>query len=136
MPGEPTRKIERVNAAIKRDLGDLITTWLVDPRLSRLTTVSRVDTTRDLGRATVYIVIPGDEHERDETLAALASARVALRHVLKERMRIRHVPEIYFKYDNTIGETSDVLALLDEVVAEFPESAPESAKEKEPESAD
>jgi ribosome-binding factor A len=122
MPPQITRKIERVNSALKKDLGELITTWLVDPRISRLTTVTRVHTTRDLGKATVYVAILGDDFERSETLAALASSRLALRHVLRERMRIRHIPEIVFKYDDTIDEMADVLAILDEVAAELPES--------------
>ena len=84
--------------------------------------MTRVHTTRDLGRATVYIALPGDEHERSETLAALDSSRLALRHVLRERMRIRHVPEIVFKYDETIVGTADVLAILDTVAAELPET--------------
>jgi ribosome-binding factor A len=122
MPPQVTRKIERVNSALKKDLGELITSWLVDPRISRLTTVTRVHTTRDLGKATVYVAILGDDFERSETLAALDSSRLALRHVLRERMRIRHIPEIVFKYDDTIDETADVLAILDEVAAEIPEA--------------
>jgi len=122
MPPQVTRKIERVNSALKKDIGELITSWLADPRISRLTTVTRVHTTRDLGKATVYVAILGDEFERSETLAALDSSRLALRHVLRERMRIRHIPEIVFKYDDTIDETADVLAILDEMAAEVPEA--------------
>ena len=122
MPPQITRKIERVNSALKKDIGELITSWLVDPRISRWTTVTRVYTTRDLGKATVYVAVLGDDHERSETLAALESSRLALRHVLRERMRIRHIPEIVFKYDDTIVETADVLAILDTVAAELPEA--------------
>jgi len=121
MPPQITRKIERVNSALKKDIGELILSWLVDPRISRLTTVTRVNTTRDLGMATVYVAILGDNHERSETLDALKSSRLALRHVLRERMRIRHIPEIVFKYDETIEQTADVLAILDEVAAELPD---------------
>jgi ribosome-binding factor A len=70
----------------------------------------------------VYVAVLGDDHERSETLAALESSRLALRHVLRERMRIRHIPEIVFKYDDTIVETADVLAILDTVAAELPEA--------------
>ena len=122
MPPQITRKIERVNSALKKDIGELIISWLVDPRISRWTTVTRVHTTRDLGKATVYVAVLGDDQVRSETLAALESSRLALRHVLRARMRIRHVPEIVFKYDETIIKTADVLAILDAVAAELPES--------------
>ena len=121
MPPQVTRKIERVNSALKKDIGELITSWLVDPRISRWTIVTRVHTTRDLGKATVYVAVLGDDHDRSETLAALESSRLALRHVLRERMRIRHIPEIVFQYDDTIDETANVLAILDTVAEELPE---------------
>jgi ribosome-binding factor A len=118
MPAPPDRKMARVNSALKREIGDLITRWLLDPRVSQLTSVSRVTTTRDLGRATVYVAILGSDAEQTETLAALESGRVALRHMLKSRMRMRHIPQLIFKLDEAQDAGAEVLAILDEVAAE------------------
>ena len=118
MPAPPDRKMARVNSALKREIGDLITTWLLDPRVSQLTSVSRVTTARDFGRATVYVAILGSEAEQTETLTALKSGRVALRHMLKNRMRMRHIPQLTFKLDEAQDKGADVLAILDEVGAE------------------
>ncbi len=119
MPAPPDRKMERVNSALKRELGVLITTWLLDPRVSKLTSVSRVKTARDLGRATVYVAVLGSDDEQTETLTALKSGRVALRHMLKSRLRIRHIPQLVFKLDDARDKDADVLAILDEVAAEM-----------------
>ena len=119
MPAPPDRKMARVNSALKREIGELITTWLLDPRVSRLTSVSRVTAARDLGAATVYVAVLGSEAEQTETLQALKSGRVALRHMLKSRLRMRHIPQLTFKLDDARDKDADVLAILDEVAAEM-----------------
>ena len=118
MPAPPNRKIARVNSALKREIGELITTWLLDPRVSRLTSVSRVTTASDLGQATVYVAVLGTKEEKADTLTALGSGRVAMRHMLKDRMRIRHIPKFVFKLDESLEAGDDVLAILDEVALE------------------
>ncbi len=130
MPAPRDRKIARVNSALKREIGDLITTWLLDPRVSKLTSVSRVTTARDLGRATVYVAVLGSDDEQTETLTALKSGRVALRHMLKDRIRMRNIPQLVFKLDDAQDKGADVLAILDEVAAEmFDESVGEPGRE-------
>ena len=119
MPAPPGRKIARVNSALKREIGALITTWLLDPRVAKLTSVSRVTTARDLGRATVYVAVLGSDDEQADTLTALKSGRVALRHMLKDRIRMRNIPQLVFKLDNAQDEGADVLAILDEMAAEL-----------------
>ena len=118
MPAAPNRKMERVNSALKREIANLITGWLVDPRVSKLTSVSRVTTARDLGRATVFVAILGSDEEQSETLDALESGRVALRHMLKSRLRMRHIPQLVFKIDEDPDRDAELLAILDEVAAE------------------
>lgn len=120
----------RVNAALRREIGALITVWLRDPRISRLTTVSRVTTARDLGKSTVYIVIHGTKEEREETLAALTSARVALRHVLKDKIRMRNIPQLVFRLDDVDEKSAGVLAILDQVAAELHDRADVSPDDK------
>lgn len=119
MPAPPGRKIARVNSALKREIGALITTWLLDPRVAKLTSVSRVTTARDLGRATVYVAVLGSDDEQVDTLTALKSGRVALRHMLKDRIRMRNIPQLVFKLEHAQDEGADVLAILDEMAAEM-----------------
>ena len=109
----------RVNSALKRELGELIMTWLLDPRVSRLTSVSRVTTARDLGAASLHVAVLGPDLQQTHTLAALTSGRVARRHLLKSRLRIRHIPQLVFKLDDARDKDADVLAILDEVAAEM-----------------
>ena len=114
------RKIERVNSVLRRELSALITQNLRDPRIASWIAVSRVSTTRDLDRATVWITVHGEEGEAASTVDALISSAGALRHMLKDRIRIRHVPQLFFKIDEDSAQAEHVLDLLDQVAAEPP----------------
>ena len=65
--------MRRVNEAVREVLSARIAEGLKDPRIG-FVTVTAVDTSPDLRHARVYVSVLGDEDERDETLAGLASA--------------------------------------------------------------
>lgn len=51
--------------------------------------------------ARVYVAVHGDEAEEKSTLAALMAARGYIRSELRERMGVRHVPELTFAIDRS-----------------------------------
>ncbi len=116
------RRMERVNATLKRELGSLIANRLVDPRLGTLPSVTRVQTGRDLGVATVYVTLLGGADERAATLEALHSASGKLRGMLKKRVRMRNIPRLRFQIDESAGRDSELLALIDAVAREDAQS--------------
>lgn len=110
-----THRMERVNATLQRELGHLITEKLVDPRIATLTSVTAVHTSRDLAVATVYVSVLGTDAERTETLEALEAASQKLRHVVRDRIRMRAIPRLRFRIDDTFDRTQPVLDLIDQV---------------------
>ena len=109
------RRSERVSSTLKRELGLLITRTLKDPRLGQLTSVTNVNATRDLARATVEVSVLGGPAEQDLTLQALTSASSKLRESLKSRVRMRRIPELHFELDRSMERGSELLNLMDEV---------------------
>ncbi len=57
----------------------------------------------------------GSEEERQETLSALASASGFFRRELAKRLRLRHIPELSFHWDDSIERGSHLLELIDQV---------------------
>lgn len=114
----PSRRMERVNASLRRELGELIRGELKDPRLSRFTSITHVDCSADLGVARVYVSVLGEETERASSIEALQSAAGLLRHRLKERMLLRRMPRLEFMPDHSMEDAADMLALIDRVSAE------------------
>ena len=113
-----SRRNERVNHTLQRELGALIAGELKDPRLPKMTSVTAVVCTADMREARVSVSVLGSEEERTQALAALESAAGMLRHALAGRVRMRHIPRLDFRSDSTIEQASGMLQLMDQVAAE------------------
>jgi ribosome-binding factor A len=62
--------------------------------------------------ARVFVAVHGSEAEEDSTLAALMTARAFIRSQLRERMGVRHVPELTFAIDRSERLTGRMDELL------------------------
>jgi ribosome-binding factor A len=76
-------------------------------------TVVDVEIDRELMYATIYVTSLGGEDDREEVLAGLKSATGFLRRELAQRVDLRHVPELRFKWDETVAYAARIDALLD-----------------------
>ncbi len=107
------RRPERLAEAIREEVAQLVSFELKDPRIG-LVTVTRVEVSRDLGHARVHVGILGGEAERKKALQALHSASAFVRRELAQRLGIRQVPEVDFRYDKGMEATERVARLLEE----------------------
>lgn len=106
---------DRVADQIQRELAKLIQHDMGDPRLNFLS-VSAVEVTRDLAYATVYVSSLIDKTSHEEILQVLHKANGFLRRELGKAMRLRIVPELKFKYDESIEKGMSMAKLIDDAV--------------------
>lgn len=107
-------RVGRVGEQIKKEISSLIQTELKDPRIGFIT-VTGVDVTGDLSLARIYLSILGNEEQKEASLHTLGRAKGFLRTELGRRMRLRHTPEIEFRFDSSIQYGSHIEALLQEI---------------------
>ncbi len=106
MPEHRARKHhqDRVAETLRLEIGAMIEGELVDPRIGNCF-VSEVSLNPGGKSARVYVVVdaPKDQIEKAEadTIAGLEAAKGYVRHELKERMGVRHVPELVFLADRS-----------------------------------
>jgi len=106
-----TLRSNRVAEQMKKELGELITRKIKDPRVG-FVTVTDVEVTGDLQQATVYITSLGNEREREETLQALVRASGFIRSEIGKRIRLRRTPEIFFEFDSSVEYGNRIDTLL------------------------
>ena len=112
-----TRRGERVNHTIQRELGVLIE-GLNDPRLSPVISVTAVDVNRDLTVAKIYVSVLGTDEQRSDAIDGLRSAASRLRMEVSNRIVIRTMPKLAFFSDDTLQTGADIDQLIDRVIAQ------------------
>ena len=78
---------------MKKELGDILTRKVKDPRVG-FVTVTDVEVTGDLQQANIYISVFGDEKEKGYAIRAFAKAKGFIRSEIGNRIRLRKTPEI------------------------------------------
>ncbi|MDR9438548.1 MAG: 30S ribosome-binding factor RbfA [Halomonas sp.] len=112
------KRTDRVADQLQKELAVLIQREVKDPRLG-MVTVSGVEVSRDLGYADVHVTLLGEqtpEHIK-ENLAVLKRAAGFLRSQIARRIKLRHVPELRFHYDESVVRGQRLSSLIDEAVA-------------------
>ena len=110
-----THRIEQVNKLIRREIGELFQRELKDPRLSNFVAVTEVSTSPDLRHAKVFVSHIGNEAEKQEILMVLGAASGFLRNELARRLKLRRIPELSFRWDDSIKQGDHILKLIDQV---------------------
>lgn len=103
---------ERVAETIKREMADILTHRMRDPRLGGMISVTDVEVTQDLSLARIYVSVLGADAERARALEALAHSAGFVRHELAPRLGLREMPELRFLPDTSIEQGARVEELL------------------------
>ncbi len=109
----PYKRSIRVGDLIKEEIADIIMHKLRDPRLGFIT-VTEVQASDDLRHAKVYVSILEDA-KREETLKILASSARFVRSELARRVKIKFIPELIFKLDESIEYGAKIEKILSEI---------------------
>ena len=95
---------DRVAETLREEIGVLIEGELVDPRIN-LCYVTEVALNPGGKSARVYVAVDSAVQDiakaEEETVAGLEAAKGYIRYELKERMGVRHVPELSFLADRS-----------------------------------
>lgn len=110
-----SRRLERVNSLMREEISELLQFELKDPRLSGFISVTKVTTTPDLSQAEVLVSGIYCARDKVEILEALSSASGFIRRELANRLRLRHIPSLNFKWDNSIEQGARIAKILDEL---------------------
>ena len=109
-----SQRTERVDELLRQEIGSIVARDVADPRIG-ITTITSVETTPDLRHAKVWVSVIGQPDEREETVRALGRAMPFVRHQLGSRIRLRRIPELHLRLDETADRGTRILKLLSEL---------------------
>jgi ribosome-binding factor A len=119
-----TQRTQRIDELLRQEIGALLEREVQDPRIG-FVTVTDVETAPDLRHARVWVSVIGPRAERDETIAALNRAMGFVRRELGTRLRLKRIPELHVRLDETAERGTRVLQLLHELEeGHVPEDVP------------
>ncbi len=103
---------ERVAELIKKEVSDLLQRDVKDPRIG-FVTVTDVEVSGDLRHAKVFVSILNGNKE--ETMEGLDATIGFMRSEIGKRIRLRHTPEVIFRYDDSIETGTRVFKILKDI---------------------
>jgi ribosome-binding factor A len=102
----------RVANTFSEEIGAMLEGELSDPRIAP-SYVTDVVLAPGGKSARIFVSVLGSEEEEASTLEGLTTARAYIRSQLRDRMGVRHVPELSFAIDRSQKMTSRMEELLD-----------------------
>jgi ribosome-binding factor A len=106
---------DRVGQQIREELSEILSRGEVhDPGIGFIT-LTRVQVTPDLQLARVYYTSLGDPKARRDTARALDRATGFFRRQIGSRLQLRRVPELEFRFDESIANQDRIERILHEI---------------------
>jgi len=123
---------DRVGEQVRDILSDVLVRGEVhDPGIGFIT-LTRVQVTSDLQLARVFYTTLGDQKARKETSRALQRATGFFRRQIGARLQLRRVPELEFRFDESIANQDRIEQILRDIHQEDAQRAADTAEPGSP----
>jgi ribosome-binding factor A len=109
-----THRSIRLAEEIKREMAQFFREELKDPAIG-FASITRVEVSNDLRYAKVFVSVMGSPPERKKALEAMLRATGYIRAGISQRIRVRYMPELTFKLDESIEQGVRIAKLINQV---------------------
>lgn len=99
----------RLGEEIRKIISEMLISGVKDPRLSGMISISGVNVTNDGSFATCFVSILGfnqdaeaRKREAEDVLTGLNSAKGLFKREIGRQVKLRHIPELIFKIDESM----------------------------------
>ncbi len=91
-------------------------------------TVSRVEVTKDLKHAKVFVSVYADEEARQASIQALRNAAGFIGHAVAAYIDVRRMPAFHFELDESIAYSVHIAKVIDDIQKQRPQAEPPAAE--------
>jgi ribosome-binding factor A len=118
VPTKSFHRTDRVSAQLRRELGTIVHEAVREHGLPSVS-VSDVEVTRDMAHAKVFVTALQAERSV-EAVKALKLLAPQIRFALGKAVKLRHVPELHFHYDDSVDRGERI----DNLLRDLPDAGP------------
>jgi ribosome-binding factor A len=111
-----TQRTQRIDELLRQEIGQALEREVTDPGIG-FVTVTNVETSPDLAHARVWVSVIGSDERRKEALAGLRRAMPYIRRGLGSKIRLRRIPELEVRLDDSVQRGTRVLQIINELEA-------------------
>ena len=107
-------KIDRINHELQRQISEIISQEIKDPRIGNAVVgITKVSTTPDLKYSKIFVSIYSkDTVEQKEAFDTIVRSSQFIRNSLKNKVKMRVIPELHFIQDKTEEQGSRIDEIL------------------------
>ncbi len=109
------KRTDRLNSLLKEVIAEVVMREVRNPKVNTLVTIKKVEITRDLHHAKVYISLIGSDTEKQITLKALQSAAGYISTQASKKVVMRYFPHLTFHLDETLDDELRIHNLLEQI---------------------
>lgn len=109
-----SNRSDKVSDLLKKEISTIITNYVKDPRLKNIN-ITAVKVSDDIGIATVFFTVIGKSINKSESnidKRILDKLSGMIRSNLAKNIKIRRVPKINFRFDESIEYSENIEKLL------------------------
>lgn len=116
---QQTERTRRVGELLRREIADILQKDM-DRSDFRLVSLTAVTVSRDLRNATVFFTLIGKDEDSGDIAGELSHAKGFIRRQLGTRIRLKRLPDLVFRFDDSIGKGFKLSKLIDSVADHEP----------------
>ena len=109
------QRTDRLNSLLREVISEVIRADLQHEQVSDLLTITRVDITKDLEHADVFISVIGNAEAKNNTLAILMKKAGPIAKACSKKVRMRIFPKLHFALDTGLDKHLRVQELLSKI---------------------
>ena len=109
-----TKRSEKVSDLLKKEISLIISSEINDPRLQNIN-ITAVKVSEDIGIATVFYTVIGESIQKTQSnidSKILEKLSGMIRSNLAKKIKIRRIPKIKFRFDESIEYSENIEKLL------------------------
>lgn len=114
----PVKRTDRLNSLLKEVISEVITRDVRNPHVNELITVTRVEISKDLHHAKVFVSVIGTAEVKAETIRALQSAAGFIAVNASQKVVMRYFPALTFRLDDSVDKHMRIAELLGQIAKE------------------